>query len=333
MKPVTTEDVFDLMESYITSAALGAAIELGLFWLLAEQPLNATGVAQALGIPIKRCRYWLQLLSSIGLIERVSNGYAPSSAARTAILEAYSQASWVFLAQEAREGYPAVRDLAVHIREPGSAWAAQGLTPPDYVAQMAESPERARRFTRMLYEIHAPFADMLAESLDMNAVDRLMDLGGGSGIVSLALLRRYPHLTAVVVDIANVCATGREIAVENSMEERITYHPADFRRDEIPSGFDIVLECDVGVHNEPLFRKVRAALNPGGRLVIVDRFAPVQGAAPVSRLHWTFRDSLADPEFTIPTAAEVQTLLREAGFQVLAEGTLSGNWIMIEACR
>ena len=41
MKPVTTDDMFDLMESWVTSAAFNTALELRLFWLLAEQPLDA----------------------------------------------------------------------------------------------------------------------------------------------------------------------------------------------------------------------------------------------------------------------------------------------------
>jgi len=339
MKPVTTDDVFDLMDSYITAAALNAAMELGLFWLLAEQPLDTAGTARALGIPVNRCQYWLELLSSVGLIEQVSTGYGPSSTARTAILDVYSQDTWAFVAREARDRFPAVRDLVPHIHEPGSALEAQGLTPPDYFSQIAESPERARRFTRMLYEIHLPLAEEVAESLDMSEVDRLMDLGGGSGVVSLALLRRYPHLTAVVVDIPNVCAAGREIAMENSMEERITYYAADFLRDELPSGFDVVLGCDAGPHSEALFRKIRAALNPNGRLVIVDHFAPTQGVAPSSWLYWAFLASLENPDFTLLTVAEVQSRLKQAGFQLLSERTLphrevlrwSSDWVMIEA--
>jgi hypothetical protein len=69
MKPATADEVFDLMDAYVTSAALNAALELGLFWLLAEQPLEAPAVGEALGIPPSRCRYWLQLLGTMGLIE------------------------------------------------------------------------------------------------------------------------------------------------------------------------------------------------------------------------------------------------------------------------
>ena len=39
MKPFTTNDVFDLLEAHTVSTALGTAMELGLFWLLAEKPL------------------------------------------------------------------------------------------------------------------------------------------------------------------------------------------------------------------------------------------------------------------------------------------------------
>ncbi len=74
MKPITTDDVLDLMNAYLTSAALNTALELGLFWLLAEQPMDAAGVAQALEIPTNRCQRWLQLLMSTGLVERVPNG-------------------------------------------------------------------------------------------------------------------------------------------------------------------------------------------------------------------------------------------------------------------
>jgi 16S rRNA G1207 methylase RsmC len=74
--------------------------------------------------------------------------------------------------------------------------------------------------------------------LDMTGVNRLLDLGGGSGVVSLALLRQHPHLTSTVVGIANGCSAGREIAQENSLSDRITYQAADFVHDELPGGYD-----------------------------------------------------------------------------------------------
>lgn len=206
---------------------------------------------------------------------------------------------------------------------------------------MTEDPGRARQFTRMLFELHQSMADELAELLDMNKVDKLMDLGGGSGVVSLALLRRHSRLSAVVVDIANVCTASREIAAEESLGDRITYFPANFLEDELPSGFDMVIECDVNVYSEALFRKVRAALEPGGRFVIADEFAVAEGVAPPSREHWAFQKSMVDPRFAFPTAAHTRVQLEAAGFHIVSESNLpaaredkvrfTSNLVVIEA--
>jgi predicted TPR repeat methyltransferase len=191
-----------------------------------------------------------------------------------------------------------------------------------YLSEMAKDPEVARRFTRMLYEIHQPLAEELAGFLDSSEVERLMDLGGGSGVISLALLRRHPGLSATVVDLANVCDAGREIAAEGSLAERITYHPADFLRDDLPAGFDLALECDVNVYSEALFFKVRNSLRRRGRFVIVDEFAPSDEIAPPSRLHWAFERSMIDPDFSFPTSTTVRSFLVNAGFQIVSELTL-----------
>lgn len=318
----TTDDVLDFMDSYFTSAALVAALELGLFWLLEKKPLTSAAIAETLDIPIKRCRYWLQLLSKTGLIVQHLHEYSITQATRTAILDTYSRDTWVFLAKEARERFPGLRDLSLHIRNPGSAWKALGLTPGNYVGQMAESADQTRHFTRMLYELHCPLGDILAESLDMTDVTRIMDLGGGSGVISMALLRRHPHLTATVVDIPSVCSAGREIAAEQSLGHRISYHATDFLRDELPSGFDMVLECDVDVYSEALFRKVYNALKPGGRFIVVDQLAPAEDAAPASRVHWALQNSMIDPEFTFLTVSGITQLMRKTGFDHLFDHPL-----------
>jgi SAM-dependent methyltransferase len=322
MKPTTPDDVLDLLYGCNTSAALGSAMELGLFWLLEERPLDLQEVASALGIPPARCRYWLAVLAEAGLIQQGVRGYEPSATARTSILEVYDQNCWGLLAEEVRERARVLGDLPSQLREPGSVWKTLGLTPPMYLEQMRDDPDRARRFTRMLYELHQSLATELAGFLDLSEAQQLMDLGGGSGVMSMALARRFPEVTFTIVDIPNVCVAGRELAVKNSLEDRIAYHPADFLTDELPSGFDVALECDVNFYSDALFRKVRDALVPGGRFLVVDQFAPAEGVAPPTRLHWAFAGSLNQPEYAFPTAAQVRAQLEQAGFELLPDRPL-----------
>ena len=341
MKPETTEDILELLNGYIVSAALGAAMELGVFWLLAEKPLSAASVAQSLNIPLNRCHLWLQILCKLGLLEDGAEGYAPSIIAREAILNVQSQDTWAFQAREDRDSSLFVRDLALNISKPMPAWQARNLTTPGYFQQLQDDPGYAARFTRKLYEIHISFAEQVANMLDLQGVKMLLDLGGGSGVVSFAIIRKRHELASVVVDVESVCRAGREIALEKGLEERITYLAADFLQDDLPTGFDMVMLCDVGLFSENLFHRIHAVLNQKGRLVIVDKFAPSKTSAPPSRLASAFLTSLEYPAQSIDftTSEQVQARLQQAGFQGVSatpvphKDNLPWNidWTMLEA--
>jgi predicted TPR repeat methyltransferase len=326
------------MDSHITAAALGAAMELGLFWLLDERPMDVDAIAATLQIPVRRCHYWLQHLLTTGLLEQEEGNYVLSSVARTTILDSSSQATWAFLARESRERFPAVLNLTERIREPVSTWDAQGLKPPDYIDQMIESPERAEEFTRMLLELHQSLAEKIAKILDLSGVERLLDLGGGSGVISHALLRRNPDLSVLIMDIPNVCAAGRKIAKEMGLKERLTYLEANFIEDELPSGFDVIMQCDVGEHDDAYLHKIWSNLERGGRLVLVEQFESEEGAVPEQYKYWAFPESMADPGFSIGTLAGLNAKLEEVGFQIISQSPLNGgdarfnqSWVLTEA--
>ena len=131
------------------------------------------------------------------------------------------------------------------------------------------------------------------------------------------------------------------IASENKLEKRITYLAADFLKDDLPMGFDMVMLCDVGSLSELLFRRIHDVLNLKGRLVIVDKFAPTRTSAPPSRLLSAFLASLESPAESIDciTTQVVQARLGDAGFRDVSsnpvphEDNLPWNvdWTMIEA--
>jgi SAM-dependent methyltransferase len=316
-------------------------MELGIFWLLAEKPLPAPEIAQYLNIPLNRCHYWLQILHKLGLLEDSGEGYAPSTMAWDAILNAQSQDTWAFQAREDRDLSLYVRDLALNISLPMPAWQAWNLTPADYFHQIEDDPIYTASFTRKLYQIHRSFAEQLANMLDLRGVNRLLDLGGGSGVVSIALLRKRDELTSIVVDVESVCHAGRGIALENKLDNRITYLAADFLKDDLPTGFDMAMLCDVGSFSETLFRRIHDVLNLKGRLVIVDKFAPSRTSAPPSRLLSAFLTSLEFPAQSVDyiTTEVVLTRLQQAGFQdfstscVPHKDNLPWNidWVMLEA--
>lgn len=334
MKIKSASDVFELLGACVPSTALGLALELGLFWKLEKHPHTASQLSTDLNIPLNRCRYWLDILVRMELLEREDHTYSLSETASDAVLSIISQDAWQNMALQSRDAYPCLINLPEYIHEPRNALAAQGVERKNYFQHLKEDPERARQFTHMLFEFHQSLAGNLAEAVSMDGVERLMDLGGGSGIMSHAILARNPKVFSTIVDIENVCRAGREIAGGFSTADRINHHPADFITDDLPKGFDMVLECDVCVYKPELFDKLRGCLNPDGRLVIVDQFAPESGVVPPGRpLAWGFIGSLEDPNYTFPTSEEVTELLAETGFRILSETPLPGHWLMIDAAH
>lgn len=331
----TKNDLYQLLSASAASAAFGAAIETGLLWKLAETPMDGEEVARFLNIPSKRCHYWLQLLESLGILDKGSIGYSPSSLIRNVILQTYGLESWRHLAVDERERSAGVHNLSLFIREPGSVWGAQGMVEPkDYVAKMIDSPVRASEFTRMLYEVHQYLGRELAELLDMTGVSRLMDAGGGSGVESIALLRKYADLTSTVIDIENVCVEGRKIAAEEGLSDRLQFLAMDLTRDDLPGGFDMVLVCDVGLFGEDFYRRLWQSLKKDGRLVIVSHFSPAENSAPPALVEWTFLDSLEDPTFSVPTVEQARMDLIHVGFQPLPGApVLSDQRIVLQALK
>lgn len=337
MTPMTTQDVRAQMRGYIDSVALNTALELGLFWRLAERSQTAAEIAKAYGIPSHRSGPWLDMLVCLGYL-RLDDGdrYVPSAAARQAILESFSADTWMHLAEEERCRFPFGVDLARHMGHPLSVWAGQSRMPHDYLVSINEDPGFAWRFTHMLYELHQSLAEAVAEALDMRGVEKMMDIGGGSGVISLAILRDHPALSAVVIDHPNVCTASRVIVANRPEGERLAFIPSDFTQDELPSGYDLVLECDVGIYDEVLFRRLWRALNPGGRLVIVDEFSTSLRGDSKLLLRYAFYRAMTDfptIDHERPSIAQVQAMMARAGFKLSVDRGLLDGMVLIQGTK
>jgi len=269
LKLTNTQDIYQFLRMYIPSIALNSALELGIFWHLSNEPRSADKIAQITNIPLHRSRTLLELLTKLGLLEKKNEMYNPSAIAQKAILEGYSAETWAFFAKIAQDRYPLLNNLTSSITYPDSLWNKHPIQPLNWFNQMLTSPEYAKKFTYGLYEHHLSFAKKFAQIFDMSGVDIMMDIGGGSGVMSLELLRRHSHLKAVVIDIENVCIYGREIAAKTPMKNRISYEVLDFLQDELPKGFDLILQCDAGIHSKDFFNKLRRSLTDSGCLVII----------------------------------------------------------------
>jgi cyclopropane fatty-acyl-phospholipid synthase-like methyltransferase len=105
---------------------------------------------------------------------------------------------------------------------------------------------------------------------------RLIDVGGSHGLYTIALCRRYPGLSAVIYDWPEGVAAARREIAQAGLAARIGTQTGDFLTDDLGRGYDVALLGNIIHGQKPpaivdLLRRLCAALNEGGRLLIVDQ--------------------------------------------------------------
>ncbi|WP_165975701.1 methyltransferase [Actinomadura rubrisoli] len=130
-----------------------------------------------------------------------------------------------------------------------------------------------------------------ASAADAGGGTRIADVGGGAGTYSFALCRRDPGLTSVVLDRPSVLPITLECAAGAGLDARVAVAGCDYRTDSFGSGLDAVLLSNV-LHQEApdtvvsMLERGRAALRPGGRVIVHGHFLEESRTAPMfSTLH------------------------------------------------
>jgi acetylserotonin N-methyltransferase len=317
--------VYDFYIAGRQSAALAAAVRLGLFAALDGPPLEPAELAVRLGIRERPLAQLCRVLRAMGLLERRATRLALSADAAACLvpgrpgalvglidLEVENFLSPALVLEAIRRDAPAVYGE----RDP---WRAH-----------AESAERARAFTRAMHDISAGPGEALARAVDFARGGRLLDLGGGSGALAIALATTWPLLECVLFDLPGVCALAREYIEAAGLSDRITTRGGDFFADPLPGDFDALLLSQI-LHDWPpergarLLERARTALRPGGLVLIHEKLVDDAGLTPLANALVDL-DMLVWTEGQQYTPAALRALLEAAGFRGVETRATSGYW-------
>jgi len=103
----------------------------------------------------------------------------------------------------------------------------------------------------------------------------VLDVGGGTGSWSIALAEADPALTATVFELPEVAAVAEKRLRTSGYSTRIDVLAGELLTGDVPRGYSAFLLANL-VHyflpetNQAILRKVRAAAEPGARLLIAD---------------------------------------------------------------
>jgi SAM-dependent methyltransferase len=253
-----------LMAAGALGAATAAAREHGLLHALAEAPAaDAGALADRLSLDPWATAVVLEVLLAHGLVLRDPTGIR---VAPTVMAE--------------------LRGPAGHRTRDNELWSATGaflrtgqtVVAPDAVARDRTYRDVVPRLAALFEDPARRLAESLADGLPSDA--RVLDVGAGSGVWSLAVAQRVPDAHVVGLDLAHTVGRFAERAEALGLSDRAAPMAGDYNEvvHDAPR-FDVVIFANV-LHLEPpdradaLIRRHGAALRRGGRIVVVDALPP-----------------------------------------------------------
>lgn len=281
--------LFELFRgSYATELLTAAVSHLGVFDCLRDGPLNCTELRTALQLEERPFVVLITALRAMQLLELDSQErLILSRLAREHLLAgaAFDITGYIGLAA----GSPGVLEMVERMRSnrpAGSESQADEQAACDDDAGVAfiyregeksamESEASARHLTLSLAGRAKNVAPHLAACAPLEGHRLLVDVGGGSGIYSIACLLRNPSLRAIVWDRPEVLKVAEEMAAGCEVGERLVCLAGDMFVDPIPADADAILLSNI-LHDwdvpgcRALIARCADALPTGGKLLIHD---------------------------------------------------------------
>lgn len=317
------DDVLELFLAFWISRTVMAAVDMGVFETLEGKALDAAEAGAALGGLAERpTRALLDTCVAARLLDKADGRYTNSPLA-SRFLHASSEYSLRNYVLDERWCWGAWGRLEDALRAD-----AQQL-PPDEEGYHAFP---ADFFYDFLHGHSLAMAERLAEALDLTGVHRIMDVGGGSGAVSIALCRRFPDLEAVVVDQEPVAARAAEHIHRAGLSDRITTHAANLFVDPLPAGCDAAVIANLLHDFSPgrcaeILARVAGALPAGGRLLIMEIVPDDERTGPPLAVAFAAAMVVNTAGGDAHTAARYREWLAEAGFTDVRQHRLPGRMV------
>jgi SAM-dependent methyltransferase len=276
---ITEESILELARGFMASRVLLSGAELDLFSLLAMESLTAEQIAAATRSDLHKMVILLDALSALGFLVKKDGRYRTEPATAPLLSAAASDS---------------ILPMVLHMGTVWHNWSeitdiVLGKTTPGLKKKGALAEGNRQAFIGAMHVVASKAAPEVVAAINPGQARRLLDVGGGSGTYTLAMLSAVPEMRATLFDLPPVIEMARERVQAADMLDRVELVNGDFYKDELPSGHDLVLLSAI-IHqssfaqNQVLYGKIYRALDPGGRIVIrdhvmsADRTQPLEGA-------------------------------------------------------
>ena len=306
----TVEKLEAAARGFQLSRLILTAVELDLFSALLPEGAEAGSVAERLNTDLRATEMLLHALAAVGLLEKHGAIFRCAPFLKTAL----DRDSGRFLKAMLQHGvhlWETWSQLTETVRRGGPELPRAGFP---------ISEKRLAEFIGAMHYFGLEQQAAFVEAIDWRGVRRVLDLGGGSGVFSIAFCRANPEIEATLFDQPAVITLAEKYVRDAGLLDRIHFRRGDMLEDDIGGGWDLVWLSNV-IHSmgpeavRALFHKVAGALHPGGRLVLRDFILEDDRIQPPGGALFALNMLVNTPSGRCYTRSELWQWLQDAGLE------------------
>jgi SAM-dependent methyltransferase len=307
--------VFDMLQAHQRTAALKAAIDLDIFRAVGEGPGDVPSIARHCKASERGIRILCDFLTINSVLVK-ENGHYRHTPTSAAFLDPRSPACMASIAQFL--GNPAMHEpferLADVVRAGRTVLPGDGSVEPENPiwVQFAET------MGPMMGPMAGPLGAVVLEG--HTGPLRVLDIAAGHGLFGIEIAKQNPHARVTGLDWAPVLRVAMDNARKAGVHDRYNMLPGSAFEVNFDGPYDAVLLTNFLHHfdkptNVTLLKKVRAALQPGGRAATLE-FVPnedrVSPPMPAAFSLTMLTSTAAGDAYTL---SELTAMYNDAGFQ------------------
>ena len=308
--------VFDLCAGFVYSQVLQACVQLRVFELLKDGPLEVETLAALMQLSPEAAKKLLAAAASLKLLQsRGPNRYGLGQHGAAILADPGISA----MVRHHAMFYEDLSDPVALLRGERTGLALQKY----WAYATSEQPSdltdpRVASYTALMSASQTFVAEDILDAYPVASHRCLLDIGGGDGTFLRAVAARAPALNLKLFDLPAVADMARVRFATAGLAHRAATYGGDFFNDALPEGADLISLVRI-IHDhddEPvrkLFRAIHKALPGDGRLLIAEPLAGTAGAEPVGDAYFAFY-LMAMGSGRPRTADEITAMLKAEGF-------------------
>lgn len=269
--------LFDVVQGFVQSQTLMALVELDVLRRLRAGPQNAETLGQATDVAPERLQVLLQAGAALRLLKRDRSGRFRLARKGAALMGVPGLEAMI---RHHRAFYSDLADPVALLRGPRQTELSE-FWPYVFGARGDIDPHVAETYSDLMAQSQRLVAEDTLRAVSFKGVQRLLDVGGGTGAFLEAVGHAVPGLDMMLFDLPQVAPQARARFNDAGMGARVSIHAGSFRDDPLPGGADAISLIRVLYdHSDDTVQALLAAvfetLPGGGRLIISE---PMGGGA------------------------------------------------------